>query len=74
MGARLHRLAAAAAAGAGHVVRVSANVLPALIGVGLASTGVAWWLHQPGAGLTVAGVLLLSDRLVRNLPRRGEEQ
>lgn len=71
MRARLHRVSLAAAGVAGHVVRVGSRALPGAAGVALASAGVAWWSHQPGAGLTVAGLLLIADRVVE-ARRRGE--
>lgn len=68
----LRRTLLVVAAPAGHVVRVGISWLPGLTGVALASTGVGLWLHQAGAGLAVAGGLLLADRVVTNLPQRSE--
>jgi len=63
------RLAAATAAGT--LLRVGARVAPGAAGVLLASVGVGMWSGELGAGLTVAGVLLLGDRIATVL-RRGE--
>lgn len=68
----LHRTLLVVAAPAGHVVRVGVPVLPGLAGVVLASTGVGLWCHELGAGLAVAGGLLIADRVIANLRQRGE--
>lgn len=65
------RLPLAAAAAAGTALRVGAQAFPGVAGVLLTSIGVGLWLGEPGAGLTVAGVLLLGDRIATVL-RRGE--
>lgn len=71
MRVRLRRAGLAAATAAGTVLRVAARVAPGVTGVLLASVGVGMWSGEPGAGLTVAGVLLLADRIAIAL-RQGE--